>query len=147
MKRLDTAIIPANSIRHKFLYNHHCTASGTGSLKQHNIRISIKGITKTLKLTPRKRVYIGRFNLRNEVDIDLDLSNFGGLTYGVSRVHACFEIKRDGKLYITDLQSTNGTLVNGRQLESFIPQAMCDGDRVVLGNLLMIVHFNPEDAN
>lgn len=146
MKRLDTTIIPKNSMRHKYFYNRDYVADGTGSLKQHIIKLSMRGIEETLKLTPRKRAYIGRFNLKNKVDIDLDLSTLGGLEYGVSRIHACFEIKEDEKLYITDLQSTNGTMVNGKNLQSFIPEAICDDDQIVLGNFLMIVHFTLEDS-
>ncbi|MEZ4704214.1 MAG: GGDEF domain-containing protein [Bdellovibrionota bacterium] len=55
----------------------------------------------------------------------------------VSRNHALINIKSDG-IYITDLGSTNGTLVNGEKITTHLLQ---DGDRVQIGNL-MVLKFN-----
>lgn len=50
---------------------------------------------------------------------------------GVSRRHAGFEW-RDGSLVVTDLGSTNGTLVNGRRIDG--PTPVGPGDVVVVGS-------------
>jgi len=38
----------------------------------------------------------------------------------VSRRHAALEIRRDGTVWLSDLQSTNGTFVGGQRLERTI---------------------------
>jgi hypothetical protein len=47
----------------------------------------------------------------------------------VSRQHARIEY-RDGQFYITDLGSTNGTMINGRRINTSIIQ---DDDEIILG--------------
>lgn len=48
----------------------------------------------------------------------------------ISRVHAQIEQKPDGNWVVTDLNSTNGVLVNGTKVQSAIVQ---DGDMISLG--------------
>ncbi len=50
----------------------------------------------------------------------------------VSRFHAQI-INQDGKLYIEDQGSGNGSFVNGRQLEKNQPHPLRHGDRIKLG--------------
>jgi len=49
----------------------------------------------------------------------------------VSRKHAQIAPGKDGKLYLIDLQSRNGTLVNGRKITEFV--ALAAGDKVDFG--------------
>lgn len=56
----------------------------------------------------------------------------------VSRRHTRF-IWADGKVQIEDLNSTNGTFVNGRQLNAFAPGSLHVGDIVRIGNLTLAV--------
>ncbi|MCB0327886.1 MAG: GGDEF domain-containing protein, partial [Bdellovibrionales bacterium] len=58
----------------------------------------------------------------------------------VSRTHALINIKSEG-VYISDLGSTNGTLVNGEKITTHLLQ---DGDRIQIGNLL-VLKFNYVD--
>jgi hypothetical protein len=61
------------------------------------------------------QVVVGRDDGSKSVDIDL--TQFGPEVKGVSRQHA--ELKVSGnKLYIVDLQSSNGTYLRGRRLEA-----------------------------
>jgi pSer/pThr/pTyr-binding forkhead associated (FHA) protein len=57
---------------------------------------------------------------------------------GVSRRHA--EIRAGFTTTITDLGSTNGTIVNGQLVSQ---SALEDGDEIVLGNSVMIYRRNP----
>jgi len=57
---------------------------------------------------------------------------------GVSRRHA--EIRAGFTTTITDLGSTNGTIVNGQLISQV---ALEDGDEIVLGNSVMIYRRNP----
>jgi pSer/pThr/pTyr-binding forkhead associated (FHA) protein len=50
----------------------------------------------------------------------------------VSGAHAEIAYE-DGRFYIEDLGSTNGTKVNGRALSPKVPMALSDGDEVTLG--------------
>jgi hypothetical protein len=58
---------------------------------------------------------IGRDDGTNNVDIDL--TQFGPEVKGVSRRHAEFKVSGN-KLYVIDLQSSNGTYLRGRRLEA-----------------------------
>ena len=52
----------------------------------------------------------------------------------VSRRHVRLT-RLDGRLRVEDLNSTNGTRVNGRRLEPFAPCVLATGDAVVLGDV------------
>ena len=61
---------------------------------------------------------------------------------GISREHA--EISTDGVLAtIVDLQSTNGTLVNGQRVTR---AALRHGDVIRLGRSVLVYRYEPEDA-
>lgn len=51
----------------------------------------------------------------------------------VSRMHARFSLDRDGKMTVRDLNSTNGTWLNGERLMPNESRAMHQGDHVRLG--------------
>lgn len=70
-------------------------------------------------------VTIGRVKANNESDISFQSDK-------VSSKHAKLE-RRQGKLYITDLQSTNGTYVNGKKVEAETRAQLEEGDLVLLG--------------
>ncbi len=57
---------------------------------------------------------------------------------GVSRVHARLEM-RDGALFVSDLESRNGTWINGRRLASGQPHELRAGDVLNLGRTRFIV--------
>ena len=52
----------------------------------------------------------------------------------ISRYHAKVE-KTEGIYYIIDLNSTNGTFVNGRRLKAQEPNVMIAGDKVAFANI------------
>jgi hypothetical protein len=54
----------------------------------------------------------------------------------VSREHARIE-RRSGILYITDLNSTNGTILNGRRLQPYVPYQINEGDTICMGDFNM----------
>ena len=59
----------------------------------------------------------------------------------VSRIHACIE-QRGGRIILRDLESTNGTLLNGRVLRGEEAE-LRHGDRIGLGPLEFAVVFGP----
>lgn len=71
---------------------------------------------------------------------DVDLSAFGAGDKGVSRKHV--KIKRKNILiYVADLGSTNGTLLNGRRLIPNAERLLRNGDELQLGRLKVKVRF------
>jgi hypothetical protein len=67
-------------------------------------------------------------------DAEIDLTPYGAMDRGVSRHHALLHLA-DDHLYLTDLQSTNGTYVAGQRLEPDTPTVVHKGDEVLLGRL------------
>ncbi|MGO9464743.1 MAG: diguanylate cyclase [Isosphaeraceae bacterium] len=65
----------------------------------------------------------------------------------VSRLHAVFTIDSVGDVYVGDEESTNGTFVNGVRLGARRPVLLHDGDRIQLGNtvILKLVRLEPHD--
>ncbi len=89
-----------------------------------------------------ERVLRGRMNDR-EVTIDLSrlpltvgkLGSFADYVINdntVSKMHARFE-ERDGRVYLCDLNSTNGTVRNGVMLDMNAPVLLEPGDRIRFG--------------
>ena len=83
------------------------------------------------KFKNKKQVAIGR-----RPDNDLAIDNLS-----VSGQHAKIELLKGG-YFVTDLDSTNGTMVNGRRIES---QWLNDGDVITIGKYDLIF-FEQEDT-
>lgn len=66
--------------------------------------------------------------------VDVDLTPYGGYEHGVSRVHAALRITTDG-VFLIDLQSSNGTFLNGLRLRPHAPYPLRHQDKVLLGTL------------
>lgn len=79
---------------------------------------------------------IGRWDADNGVFPDIDLDHFD-TDAKVSRRHARIKLS-DGKYYIEDLGSTNGTYVNrGRRLLPGNIHELSDGDEVIVGKTFL----------
>jgi pSer/pThr/pTyr-binding forkhead associated (FHA) protein len=85
-------------------------------------------------------IVLGR-GLSPVVDKMLDLTDFQGLLYGVSRQHCKLE-RRGTRLYVADLGSTNGTYYNDRRLPPFQDQVVGHGDQLILGAMHVVVMFS-----
>ena len=53
----------------------------------------------------------------------------------VSRVHCRLTLLSDGQLELRDLESTNGTFVNGKRVET---ARLASGDRIQVGRLELV---------
>lgn len=80
---------------------------------------------------------IGRLDESSKSVPDIDLEPFGARDKGVSRRHAKLVRLGNGLTYIVDLSSTNGTLVNGKQVEPLEHVRINIGDRIELGDLVL----------
>ena len=60
----------------------------------------------------------------------------------VSRVHCRFTVLADGGLELRDLDSTNGTFVNGKRVEAGTDVTLHDGDEVRFGLVKTIFRWH-----
>lgn len=81
---------------------------------------------------------VGRSGQESTLTPDLDLTAFDALQHGISRQHALLLPTDDG-LALIDLESTNGTWVNGLQLPPGHKHLLRSGDRIEFGTLGMVV--------
>lgn len=106
--------------------------SGLRSLSAVQVHIPQRGVA--LALSDMPQAIVGRADPVSQSFPDIDLTPYGGLEQGVGRRHVRLYVDR-GVLYIDDLQSTNGTFVNGTKLIPGTPRALQAGDDVRLGNM------------
>jgi hypothetical protein len=66
---------------------------------------------------------------KNKTVVDFPIS-FNKL---VSRVH-CKITNKSGQFYITDLESANGTYINGKRIEADVPHLINNADEITLAN-------------
>ena len=92
-----------------------------------------------LRLTLNQPVSFGRSEYVGEFQ-HVDLSKFNAAEYGVSRVHMYMQFY-DGKVYIEDSGSTNGTFLNGKRLTAEEPTLIYSGSEIRIGQLRMYVYF------
>jgi pSer/pThr/pTyr-binding forkhead associated (FHA) protein len=105
------------------------------------VMVAIDQTGRQVELAPAPEARIGRLDPTRGIYPDLDLTPDGGLEHGVSRLHAI--IRRDDRgIFLIDLDSINGTMINGRRLPPHQPYPLHTGDEVRLGRLVMHVHFD-----
>ncbi len=81
---------------------------------------------------------IGRSDGNGSYSPDIDLFDHAAQDLGVSRRHAVL-VHHRGLVNIVDLDSVNGTFMNGKRLSPHLPYAFNPGDRLSLANLEMVV--------
>lgn len=107
---------------------------------KHEVVLVVRGMVERLHLEEEKTYILGRTDLKSRSIPDIDLTPYGALDRGVSREHATIHLK-DKHIYITDLESTNGTFVAGERLAPNEPQILHRGDSLLLGRLAIQVMF------
>jgi hypothetical protein len=101
-----------------------------------------KGIDRPLpvRLAVGEEAIVGRLAPNTILVPDIDLEPFGGLAAGVSRVHATFKHQTNA-LLISDLNSRNGTYINGQRLHEKELRLLQDGDELRFAQLVLIARF------
>jgi pSer/pThr/pTyr-binding forkhead associated (FHA) protein len=90
----------------------------------------------SIALPSATQVIIGRADPVSQFFPDIDLTPHGALDNGVGRRHLRLFVS-GGKVMIEDLESTNGTMVNGQRLAAHQPQPLRNADQVIVGRLVM----------
>ena len=105
-----------------------------------SIVIHIRDATEPIVLQPNKKTILGRSDVGSPQKPDFDLTPFGALEKGVSRMHAAIN-RSDDTLTLVDLGSANGTHLNGQRLVPEQPRILRDGDEIRLGKLVAHIYF------
>jgi uncharacterized Zn finger protein (UPF0148 family) len=100
-------------------------------IQESNISLSIPGGKQT--------VIIGREDPVSGVFPDIDLDPHGGHEAGVGRRHAQL-VAQGGQVYIEDLDSVNGTIVNKQKITPHQPYLLRSGDEFRLGKMALVYY-------
>ena len=107
----------------------------TGRIANLQLLLEKDGALFEFALPPTAQyVYVGRETQTDDQKIHIDLSSFNAQNLGVSRTHARFE-RVGSRLFIRDLNSTNGTWLNGTRLVGMNVNEVFHGDQIEFGRL------------
>ena len=70
----------------------------------------------------------------------IDLTRYDAINCGVSRVHMFLHCL-DNQFYVEDVDSRNGTFLNGNAIPSFQMTPVRNGDEIRLGHLRMYIYL------
>jgi len=88
----------------------------------------------------KREIVLGRVSDFSEGVTYINLTPYGADEGGVSRRHA--RLMRDNNaIYLMDLNSTNGTRLNGEPLTASTERRVQDGDEIMLGRLKLYIYF------
>jgi hypothetical protein len=106
-------------------------ATGRHGLK---IEVTVQNTGRVVLLSADREILVGRLDSAHGIFPELDMTTDGGLEEGVSRRHARI-YTRDGTCFVEDLDSTNGSFLNGERITPYLPYAFHDGDVLTFGSL------------
>lgn len=98
------------------------------------IQLKIGNSNRIIELPLNKSIQLGRVDPASDTFPQIDLSAYGETAKGVSRRHARI-FKEGPRVIVEDLASVNGTFINGKRLEPYLPETLNDGDRLQLGKV------------
>ncbi len=108
------------------------------SVEAQKITFLIPSSGRRVKLPLTDSILIGRADPGNNSYPELDLTHDNGAEHGVSRRHAAIKLSHQG-VVVTDLNSTNGTILNNYRLPPDLPYPLHSGDELRFGYLLIHV--------
>lgn len=113
----------------------------SGTSTPHNgLILEVKDVEQPFIFNNVSEIVIGRRDPDTGETPDVDLLDYGAEAKGVSRRHASL-LWKDGMFQVIDLESRNGTFLNGEALIPLEARPLKDGDEVRLGNLLVWVYL------
>lgn len=92
--------------------------------------------SRTFAIPVKERMVIGRGGAGDDEVPDLDFSAFAAAALGMSRLHAAL-VYHDDALYLEDLNSTNGTRINGFTIVPQRRYLLRNGDELEFGDFRM----------
>ena len=95
-----------------------------------------------LDISTAEGYIIGRSDLVNSNYLpDVDLNESDAAEHGVSRRHAAI-VNFNNAICLVDLNSSNGTFINGEKLRADYPHVLRDEDELRFGTLFVRVTFS-----
>lgn len=104
------------------------------------VLMRIEGAKEPLILPIQTELLVGRADPSSDHYPDVDLVPFGAVDQGVSRSHARLQ-RTENTLNVVDMNSANGTYLNGQRLVPLQPRIVHDGDEVRFGKLTARIYF------
>jgi len=105
-------------------------------------------VEEKIFLTPTKetKITLGRKSPDQAISPDIDLSAYNAYEKGVSRLHAKLtrEDNTFGTYHVLDLNSSNGTRVNGTRIPINSAVPIHNNDILTLGRLKIQVVISPQ---
>ncbi len=107
--------------------------------------LRVRGSAEALEIRPQKsaqEIIIGRGTNGSAMMPDVDLTQKGAADLGVSRLH--LSIRYDGKgrsVLVADLNSANGSFINGQRMLGKEVRVLRHGDELRLGRMVLMVSF------
>ena len=116
--------------------------SGNALLQNHTtVLLALLDSDILLSVHLADRVIIGRQDFETNEKADIDLMPYGGRDRGVSRRHAAL-YRTNHTVSLVDLNSTNGTYLNGVKLAADQPRLLREGDEVRFGSMRFHISFD-----
>lgn len=94
----------------------------------------------TKRVSTAQDIMIGRRPRKEDPEVTIDLEAYNGHSLGVSRHHAIIKHMKDA-LILVDLDSINGTFVNGQRAVRTKRYALMDGDEISFGKVTLVLAF------
>jgi len=91
-----------------------------------------------VSLVGRENYTLGRATGSQAIVPDVDLDTYGAQDQGISRLHAEIRLDETG-IHVVDLDSVNGTLINGKRIEPQEPKEIRNKDIIQLGGMQLQV--------
>ncbi|GAB4510674.1 MAG: FHA domain-containing protein [Anaerolineae bacterium] len=133
--------LPTRDLDHSPLDFAARMAWGTASLGgAKSILMQIRDATEPMLIQLDDRLIFGRADNTSPRQPEIDLTPYGALEKGVSRIHAAIE-RSDDVLTLIDMGSSNGTHLNGQRLIPDQPRVLRDGDEIRFGKLVTNIYF------
>ncbi len=120
----------------------HDPSTEPAQIPSQKLHLKIGTSKRIVELTLNKTITLGRVDAANSVFPEIEVSDEGEASKTVSRRHARI-LRQDDIVIIEDLASINGTFLNGKRLDPYIPEQIQNGDVVHLGKVSIEITINP----
>lgn len=117
-----------------------------GSLVPKRVRVVMPDMSELVFDNIAPHLTVGRRSNIASRHIDIDMEDYDKGIFGVSRFHAMIIPDDRHGLIIKDMQSTNGTYVNGKKVKSNETYPLADGDFIKFANLKVQIFFEKEKS-
>ncbi len=107
--------------------------------RRNSVVMFVAGHKEPLVLTAKEAITFGR-SVSQNLQSHVDLSRYNAVDNGVSRLHARLSL-RDEQFFLEDLNSVNGTFLNGEPLKPETPVPLHSSDEVRFGRMRFYIYF------